>query len=492
MTGKQLTLPICLSLVLLGCATEGQEGCEDSYCAATPACSSNGPVLQGSEVGPRPLPPTFVPLELERFPLPAARACADNGQVLHVAAGESISDALEAAAPGTTVLVEPGQYTENPESDTALGWSTDNICLRAAGDGEVVLQAAAGRRRGIIPLGGNTVIEGFTLRGFATGVAFWTGVGETLCNVTLQRMRVEPGETEFAEGIVAYTDNRGLPGAPPTVDGLLLLDSTVTGVDLGVSCNSGPCAHWWIERSTIGARQRAGSSGADAIAVESGRQIVVLDSTVYGAAADGIDTKASDVVVFGRRVLDVARNSIKLWPGGDVIDSAISGSGGDAALVGGGGGRFRYLHVLVARHGGPGDWSYVGTWGYGGEAPVQLEIVNSIFARNSSGGMFVPGGSQVSIRHTIFDTDEGKLLEIGGRRTYLATELSALQADGLGEANSIADPRFVDLASHDFTTDPGSPARDAAETVERLARDIDGGPRKSGSAPDIGVCEARD
>ena len=147
-------------------------------------------------------------------------------------------------------------------------------------------------------------------------------------------------------------------------------------------------------------RHGGGGSGADAFAVESGRQVAVVDSTFAGASADGIDVKGPDVVVFGARVLDVARNAVKLWRGGDVIDSVVDGSGADASLVGDAPARYRYLHVLVRRH-DPGGTGYVGAWGYDDRRPgLRLEIVNSIFTENSSGGFFWPGSARVSIRHT--------------------------------------------------------------------------------------------
>ena len=394
--------------------------------------------------------------------------------------GESIAAALRQAQPGTTIWVEPGTYNES------LEWGTDNICLRAAGGGEVVLQ---GQNRGMVPGGDDTVIEGFTLRGFTSSVAFWTGNGNTQRRVTLQRMRIVASNAGYAEGINSYGDNRGFGGAnaPATVDGLLLLDVHVENAVLGVSCNAGPCRHWWIERSSIAARPGAGGSGADAFAIEEGSQIVLVDTTVSGASADGIDTKATDVVVFGCKVLHVQRNALKQWGGGDIIDTVINGSGADASVVGTRG-RFRYLHVVVAHHGEGGN-QYVGTWGYGSGQPLQLEIVNSIFYHNASGGMYVPAGSDVSIRNTIFDSPGGKLMDVGGQ--YMMADLARFEADGHGSGNLIANPRFVAIDDDRFETAQDSPARDAAEPVEGLQRDLEARPRIVGAGPDIGAAEAQ-
>ena len=306
-------------------------------------------------VGPRALAPTFVPLEIAAFPRPAAQACRDNRRVVRVRPPSGLARALESARPGTTVLAAPGTYVEHRGGPQAIAWTAANVCLRAQ-RGPVVLQAAPGQKYGISVGGSDAVIQGVVLRGFVGSIALDAPAGRTLRRVTIEHVRVERPRGEFRDGIAAYGDNRSLKGRPPASDGLLLLDVSVSGTDLGVSCNAGPCAHWWLERVRVDARRgSSGNSGADAFAIEDGRQIAIVDSTFAGASADGIDTKADDVVVLGARVLGVERNGIKLWRGGDVIDSVVDGSGADASLVGDAPGRYRYLHVLVTHHGRPGD-----------------------------------------------------------------------------------------------------------------------------------------
>jgi hypothetical protein len=307
--------------------------------------------------------------------------------------------------------------------------------------------------------------------------------------VTLQRVAVRHPRGAARDGIVAYDDHRGRPGRPATVDGLLLLNVAVRGTDIGVACNAGPCAHWWVERTRVSARRNSEDSGADAFAVEDGRQIAIVDSTFGGAAADGIDTKATDVVVFGARVLGVARNAIKLWHGGDVIDSVVDGSGADASLVGDGPGRYRYLHLLVTHHLRPGAEGYVGTWGYDDRRPgLRLEIVNSIFDDNAHGGFFAPASARLSIRHTIFGDPAAKLIDFSNGRSLQVSELGELQRSGQGQGNLSADPRLAGRRGG-WAPLPGSPALDAAERVAGLTRDLLGGLRVRGAAPDIGPVE---
>jgi hypothetical protein len=102
-----------------------------------------------------------------------------------------------------------------------------------------------------------------------------------------------------SEGIVSYLDHSDTPSIP-VVDGLLLSNVNLSNMDMGVSCNSGPCEHWWLDRVTIRCRTAGnGNSGSDAFAIERGRQIVVTNSYVTGAEADGIDVKGTDVSAGG-------------------------------------------------------------------------------------------------------------------------------------------------------------------------------------------------
>lgn len=451
----------------------------------------------GADEGPRALPPTFVELEVERFPRPADEACDDNSNLLEVTQGESIADALREAPSGSTLVVEPGSYVEENDGDfRALVFETSNVCLRAKDGGEVVVEAGEGQNIGAEITVDDVVVEGVVLRGFRTGVSLTTAPGLTIRGVTLERLRVERGPGAFNEGIISFGDNHEVSvgedhagGDAPTVDGLLLRDVEVTGTDLGISCNFGPCEHWWLERVSVTGRRGAEGSGADTFAIEDGRQIVVVDSEFSGAAADGIDTKAADVVVFGVRVTDVARNAIKLWEGGDVINTIVDGSGADAALIGEQAARYRYLHVLVTHHGRGAD-PYVGAWGFIPGDPVTLEIVNSIFYENSPGGFWVSEGSDVSIRNTILDDPDAKLFDVGSGGTYMVSDLSTLEGLGWTSRVMIADPLFVSSERGDFTTGTDSPARDAAEEVDGLDRDITGGRRSQGRGPDIGPYES--
>jgi hypothetical protein len=453
-----------------------------------PAPSAPDPAGPDPGGRPRSIPATVVDLDVDAFPRPAAEACADITSVVDVAAGGSIANALEAAAPGTLVSLEAGTYVERPDEWVALEVGTSDVCLRAM-NGPAVLEAADDQTAGIIVTADHVVIEGLVLRGFEVGIAIDGRPGETQRGLTIERTTIEDPSGEFREGIVVYAEP---VGSEVVLDGLLLRSVVIDGIDLGVSCNVGPCDHIWLDSSSISGRTSSDDSGADAFAIEEGRQIVVVDTVVTGVAADGIDTKASDVVVSGCRVLDVGRNGIKLWRGGDVINTIIDGTGADASLVGEEPGTYRYIHTLVAHHGDPGETPYVGTWSYDrGASDVVIEIVNSIFYENSPGGLFVTDGADLSIRNSIFTgPPDHRLVQIGEASNYLFADLADFEAGRFGANNLMVDPEFVDTPTGDYSTVPTSPARDTGAPVSGLETDASGGARRRGAAPDIGPIES--
>lgn len=446
-----------------------------------------------AQASPRPLPPTFVKLEVAQFPKLANTACADNTRIVRVpsAGAPTIARGIAAASPRTTVLVRSGTYVENAGDYFALAMNRSNVCLRAVG-GRVTLRAATGQNYGLFLTGNDVVLQGFNLRGFAYNVSLGRATGASQRRVTIQDVSIASRATGWTEGIVAYTDNRSTPTVP-SVDGLLVRNVSIAQTDLGISCNAGPCRHWWLENVNIRGRAASEDSGADAFAIENGRQIAIVNSTFAAVAADGIDVKGSDVVVFGARVFGVGRNGIKLWRGGDVINSIIDGSGADAALVGEEAGRYRYLHVDVVGHSPTGN-GYVGTWGYDSQSAVKLQIINSIFAENSSGGLYVPtvAGASVQLRNNLFADEGDKLLDLGESATYRigVSDLATLTRLGVASGNRLGSPRFVDRGRRNYTPGLTSPARSGAARVPGLLRDILGHKRVVGSGPEIGAVEA--
>jgi len=414
--------------------------------SSAPSSVDSGSTEPGETAAPPKVEATFVDLELDAFPRPPSESCADRPVTHSVAVGDSIAAALSSASSGDLIEVAPGTYTENAGEWFALEWSVDDLCLRVPDD-HAVIEAAPGQNYGLRVTANDVAIEGLMFTGFRTGVALEAGPLE---NIALERVVVDQMTGDFRDGIGVFgagTANK------PAVDGLLLLDVLVRDADLGVSCGEGPCDHIWLERVLIQNRSSADGSGADAFAVESGRQVVIIDTTIEGAAADGIDIKGTDAVIQRTVVKNVQRNGIKLWQGGDVVNAVVDGSGADAALIGDGAGRYRYAHVLVTNH-DPNGSGYVGTWGYdfGGDG-MTVEFVNFVASGNSSGGFFVHDDATQTITTSWFEGDQGPV------------DLNAnYGADALTDAGTI---------------------------IDGLNTDLNGDPRNQGSAPDIGPTESR-
>jgi hypothetical protein len=99
-----------------------------------------------------------------------AAACgpdAGTPEVITVEPGRSIQDAVDDAAPGDLVLIEPGTYHESVEVDV------EDIVLRGLDRNEVVLDGRLDLENGITVRADGVAVENLTVRGYrANGVVF--------------------------------------------------------------------------------------------------------------------------------------------------------------------------------------------------------------------------------------------------------------------------------------------------------------------------------
>lgn len=445
-----------------------------------------------SEAAPRPLP-TIAKIDFSAFPDPTKHPAGRGGKTHEVKpTGQGvIARTLERAAPGDTILVHPGTYKEGHSGDfRALIVDKERIFLRAKEIGSVTVQPMAGINYGLMITASHVRVEGLTIKGFKQAHVAIGRQGATVANVILSDLKVEaPADKQWHDGIVADVDRRG--AKKPAVDGLLLRNITVKGASLGISCNNGPCHSWWLENITVRAA-REGGWGGDGVAVENGRNMVLVNVEVSGTSGDGIDLKARDALVLNSHVHHVKRNGIKLWQGGDIVNSIVHHTYAEPALSFETGGRYRLLNSVVAFicH-GPETKCYTLTSGYDTRPKQQVELINSIFYR-VHGAAFFADRTELKLRSCIFfdvKNEQAVRAMVGGKEVVVTTKGSP---DTLGKGNLFSDPDFVQPDKGDFRLGEKSPAIEAGTATEALPEtDIAGRPRKQGEAPDIGPFEAR-
>ncbi len=431
---------------------------------------------------------SFVNLDFSAFPaLPDATPPA--AKLLYVATDGSdplgdgrpghpyrtIHRAVQAAVAGDTIVVRGGIYPErNEEYDfRALVIDRPDLTIMASpGERVLIRPEASDVRYGVEIDADHVTLLGLDFDGFAAetiGFGVPTVHDIRLCNLEIRNT---------PEGIVKHD---GL------LEGLLVYRVKMSGISLiGLHCGNGTGNSWRIERCRIEMASNSGSSGADAFAIEHGDNLLLIESEFTGAAADGIDIKGSNAVIYGCTVARVGRNGIKLWQGGDVINTLVHHTGADAAIVGEAGARFRLLNCTIGYHNFHGLTSYNMSFGYDTTGHTSLiELVNCIIF-NTSGGIWFNPDYTVRISHCLFHgMENGRIFEHGAHLATLNDGSAGFA--GYGSGNQVADPG-LDSA---FRPRSGSPAIDRAADAPAPGYDHDRIIRPLGAGCDIGAYEYR-
>jgi hypothetical protein len=390
---------------------------------------------------------TFVRVELSKFPT-YSEPCIKATKTLRVPSNRyrDIPSALLAATSFTRIVIAAGVYNNSLSTyPSPVDIKVNDLCLQGAGTGRTRIVGMHFQNSNAAPWGikissDRVVVSGLSIEGFMVGLFLGRADGQTQRNVTVTNVNIIGRPDGVASGLNALYDHRATQ--VPVVDGLLLSNITMSNVNMGVSCDSGPCEHWWAENLFINCSKGEGW-GADAFAIESGRQIVVTGTTVAYPTADGIDVKGSDVVVSRCTVINTGSNGIKLWQGGDVLDCTIDGTGDyREAIVGSQPGRYRYQRLTITNHCKNGK-SYLGSWGYGTTTPTRVEFRNCTFRNNpNSGGFCLPEGSVPQLTRNVFGDVGRRLLQIGITEQALhimtdAAGLAEVERRGWGSGNRL-------------------------------------------------------
>jgi hypothetical protein len=407
----------------------------------------------------------------------------------------TINHAVEIAQTGDVIWVADGEYAIGEDYEyEALILNTPGIILAAATIGGVTLVPAGDNEPPVVAIAATAddlIVDGFVIQDFrSVGVEFGN-VNTPQQNVLLKHLLIENTE----EGIrSAY----GGSGSQPLIEGLLIYDVWLRDISLiALQCGEGPCndMRWEALRVDMPGGDED-NSGADALAMESGENIVVFNVEISGAAGDGIDLKASRVAVANVYVHDIGRNGIKLWYGGDVINALVNNTGADAAIVFDTGDSYRMLNTIVARHSW-GDSAYAMTVAYDHPTdPGQLQIINCVFYQNA-GAVWVSPAFDLDVRNSVFFGSGNGEEVVWGNTTVgeAAAPMEALETAGGGADNlGFVDPLFADPNGGDYFWPDTSPLLDAGtDTVGSVpAFDLVGQPRLVGAGIDLGPWEKQE
>jgi hypothetical protein len=449
--------------------------------------------------------PTLTPISWESFPAnpPRPYEPSNGGRAIYVSPEGSdqndgsqgsplatINTAAAQAQTGDVIWVADGTYAlgENTIYE-GLILTTPGITLAAEHVGGVTLIPASGDEPPAIAIqapADNVIIDGFTIQDFrSVGIEFGRGESPQR-NLILKHLKI----TGTEEGIrAAYAGD----GTTPIIDGLLVYDVWLRDISMiGMQCGQGPCNNMRWEALRVEMPGEGEGSGADALAVESGDNVVVFNADVSGAAADGIDLKSSRVVVANVIVHDISRNGIKLWNGGDVINALVYNTGADAALVLETGNNYRVLNTIVAHHSRDAS-AYAMTVAYDSpDQPGHLEIINSVFYENS-GAIWISPAFTLDARNNIFYGSANGQELIWGDINIGENDspISVLEAAGGGAGNfPPTDPYFLDREGATFAWTVGSPLFNSGITIDTLPEfDLYGNPRVVGAGVDLGPIE---
>lgn len=349
----------------------------------------------------------------------------------------------------------------------------------------------------------NITINNLTLQGFDEPFFFGSQYGEApMRNLVIKGITATDFRKRFADwGPVFFGTDYATrdyfdgpdsfdpddPGIKYQIEGLILSDIVIEEAGLAVNIGDERDANVKGLRISglelLNAPAGGNNTSLDGIAVVNSCKVLIDTTVIEHTEGDGIDCKSLDVCIVNTLVHGTTRNGIKLWRGGELLNTIVHECSpvADAALVVEAGYPFRMIHSILMGE-TPG---YAASYNYPRESSARVEVVNTVFSNLTH--TFYLGTRDLHSRHSLYYATAGGLYS-GQTTASTVAELNALSNCA---GNASADPLFADPAATDFSVAPGSPCVDAGTSSDVLLPSFDylGNPRMMGAAPDIGPCE---
>lgn len=373
----------------------------------------------------------------------------------------TIQYALEMSQDGDTVRVRGGTYvtgdlTADYEPNRSIhsnfvlaAWQNEKVIIQSANPGQYEYRDALA----LLGPVHDVIIDGFEFRSFTnTGITFGNPEPgeEPQRNIILKNIIIDGADEAM---VTSYSS--GGPADKVYIDGLLIKDVILSDVAV-IGLNAGQSAvndfalyrNVHIDRLKISVLSGGSGSGADCLAFENGFNILIENSIVEGAYADGFDLKAQQVAILNCIARHIGRNGVKCWQNAEIINVLSFDTGADANLVMDGGDSLVIRDSVFAYHNAQtGNDSYSFTIAYD-IAPTyagRVEFSRCIFFANTDWG-FIPGGADLTFNENVFwAIPTERLFQHSGASPdgYNYADLTMLNAQPWASNNQIVEPGFI-------------------------------------------------
>jgi len=373
----------------------------------------------------------------------------------------TIQYAADYVAPGDTVYIHAGTYAESITMSIS-GNSSSPITFTAAKNEAATIKGDITISRGTSYLN----ISNLTVRDFSIWGITLNGDNHY---IRLSELTIIGGEC----GVHFTWGNSGQPPAEGPVSDITLEDSIIKNtIYTAVDCTPGPCNRMTFRNLEItGAGIAGGASwGADGIAVERGKDVLVEGCYIYDNGGDGIDLNSrnfdgdiSGIIVNRNEVVRNRRNGIKLWAGGRMENNVVWGQGDTAVVIGAYRGTYELINNSIAYNMWNADfsirnYSFVAAYPENDtSARIKLTLLNNIFAFNTGPNVGSPTGIYLGKGVTLakegynlfWSREDGEIQAefITGNGWFSRADITDgtwAAASGQGKGDIVGDPLFCE------------------------------------------------